>query len=942
MDLNRILASRRLPPGAREWLVSQRRRLKQTTRRMSKPATIPLLITLVVLPVLGIVNIFTALAANGTMYVSGVTFPLNGVWLDGASAGHYWNAGGNGLCRVDADATSPTGFIENLAACDTQVASPTQAVVGPQNADGTYFVYAADRNLRGGGPVRLVFDPTADGGNGLIVANSLVALGGLNTVGFFADAQGIFRDTAVALGPCNHSVVNPVVEDATTGPCLALYTAFNRSNKIERINWADKDPSKQTIELVSTTTDPRKGARFGIASFKNADGKTDLYVNELNGNGVSLMTDIATCPPNTNGVGGCAVSITPIPTFSAQGIAVLNNPDGTGQYVYVADSPRDGPASVLRYSPSTGFVDLITSAVPAYDSLLNPGETVNTYQFILGLGLNPHNGDLFVGDDPTFALAVVNPPLNMGHLWIVPGTAAPDCVGSAVTTCGPTPPPSQVTADLYAYGATAPKGGVVLLPSDDGGHLWLGDHSQGFCRLDQVPGTGLHAINSTACDDGTSLGSVGQAIYEPTANADGTHYVYVAQNDVQSPGVWRFTYDAHADGGKGMLVGTPVVMAPNAGVDGNKANALALGPNGALYLGGLIDGFIRRVNNPTADPRVQTVDVVAETQDSRGINGTWGMLGDNLYIPENNGFTVLRNASQCPTVTPSGTTPCPTESLPIGNPGLTFGTGIATDPDLTRSRAGLVYASTSPGAANAAIYQYDVASNTARVYVGRGQMPPAGSADATVYCTLTCTRPIDPAQPPGSSAPLRFAQGLLVEPTTGTLFMTEDAFAGARGGRGHIWLAQFAPYPNVPVVPTPTPSPTPLPTQLCTVTINVPSLAQGNTYWVQFTAHSASTLKATWTIPVAQSAQLLLYSGNPFAGLADPVAKGPTGKPIAVQNTSNTQSFSITASGQPAGTYTVQFFNGSRSFAATTGSISFTNDAASPCPASPAASNILN
>ena len=172
--------------------------------------------------------------------------------------------------------------------------------------------------------------------------------------------------------------------------------------------------------------------------------------------------------------------------------------------------------------------------------------------------------------------------------------------------------------------------------------------------------------------------------------------------------------------------------------------------------------------------------------------------------------------------------------------------------------------------------------------------------------------------------------------------MTEDAFAGARGGRGHIWLAQFAPYPNVPVVPTPTPSPTPLPTQLCTVTINVPSLAQGNTYWVQFTAHSASTLKATWTIPVAQSAQLLLYTGNPFAGLADPVAKGPTGKPIAVQNTSNTQSFSITASGQPAGTYTVQFFNGSRSFAATTGTISFTNDAASPCPASPAASNIMN
>ena len=85
-----------------------------------------------------------------------------------------------------------------------------------------------------------------------------------------------------------------------------------------------------------------------------------------------------------------------------------------------------------------------------------------------------------------------------------------------------------------------------------------------------------------------------------------------------------------------------------------------------------------------------------------------------------------------------------------------------------------------------------------------------------------------------------------------------------------------------------------------------------------------------------QSAQLLLYSGNPFAGLTHVVAKGPTGKPLAVQNTSNTTSFTITAKAQPAGTYTIQFFDAGPAFAATTGTATFTLTAANVpgCPVS--------
>ena len=110
---------------------------------------------------------------------------------------------------------------------------------------------------------------------------------------------------------------------------------------------------------------------------------------------------------------------------------------------------------------------------------------------------------------------------------------------------------------------------------------------------------------------------------------------------------------------------------------------------------------------------------------------------------------------------------------------------------------------------------------------------------------------------------------------------------------------------------------------ICALTVTVPSLASGQTYWLQFTAHAAEPISATWKIPVAQSAKLMLYPGNPFAGLTDPVSTGSKGGSIAGQNTSNTISFSLTTAPttEAAGTYTLQFFNASNSFAASTGTL---------------------
>jgi len=179
-------------------------------------------------------------AAPGNLAVSAVTFPFNGVWLDSVDGGHYWDASGNGLCRID-------GTTENAATCDVQAKKPTQAVTDyTPNADGTYFVYASDMSSKSGGPIRLNFDPAADSGAGLIVPASGTTLGGLNTVGFFSDAGGNFKNSSVALGPCDRTANG--IPSGT--PCKALYVGFERSRNIDRIDFVDQPSASQSIENI--------------------------------------------------------------------------------------------------------------------------------------------------------------------------------------------------------------------------------------------------------------------------------------------------------------------------------------------------------------------------------------------------------------------------------------------------------------------------------------------------------------------------------------------------------------------------------------------------------------------------------------------------------------------------------------------------------------------
>jgi len=775
-----------------------RARVAATLRR---PTTWALLAVLLLVNIAVTHTVLNVQARNGAPLIGGMTVPAGGVWLKGTAEGHWWQPDNVlGLCRIDPSPGTTSGFAINAATCDTTAVSAGQAAVAPvANADGTTFVYVADEAGASGGPVRLTFDPTLDSGKGGIVPKSGIAIGGASASGLFSDATKSFRNSSVAIGPC-----------FTGSPpgCYAVYAAFIKSKNIVRITNPNLDLSQQRSDLVSKTADRRKGVQFGIATFNHpADASghvaSDLYITELGGIGVSMIPDIGACPPVDPGnllLGGCISSITPITSLFPGGITVQNNPDGSSKYLYVADSPLSGLSTVLRYDPETGIQDAYSTNVPPYASALD-GSTVSTYQSVSGLGVRQDTGDLYIADDPTTFL--VNPPTGKGHLWIVPGGSPPDCVGTPGAPCRPVPPPAAVKANLYAWGVTAPTGGGTLIPGGDANHtqhLWVTDHSAGICRMDSVPGTALHAYNYAACDDAT-VGSPGQIVYDPTVNQgipgvpDGTHFVYVTQDDHLSPGVWRFIYDPNADGGNGMLLPEPVVMAPNGGLGAHKAVGLALGPEGALYVGNISEGFIRRINNPRADPRVQTVDIVAQTTDKRGINGSMAFLGADLYLPENRGFTIVPNAVGCGL---NGSAFCATQPLPIGTFGLVFGGGVATD-----QINDLVYASDSSGAANATIWQYNRAKGTSIVYVTEGNVPAAGSANATVWCSLTCKRPFDHNLTPGGTTGFPFALGLSVDQDTGDLFIFDDPASGARAGRGRVWDAPFNPLEGI-VPPPPT------------------------------------------------------------------------------------------------------------------------------------------
>ncbi len=223
---------------------------------------------------------------------------------------------------------------------------------------------------------------------------------------------------------------------------------------------------------------------------------------------------------------------------------------------------------------------------------------------------------------------------------------------------------AQVVADLVAApeipagSAFAPHtpAGVAIV----GTNIWVGDAAQGFRHYVPVDPNNTDPINMGQLkfdiDPNFSIGggscflfcSVGQVAQ------DGNARVYIAVYDHAKGQPF-----APAGGGVYMLPFlSPITfgafeglspVAPGLGLSGDQPTALALGPDGKLYVGFLKNGNIKRVTNPSQinpTAQTQTVESVGTTPNGRNMRAM-AFLGPDLYIATDQGLSVVRNVATC-------------------------------------------------------------------------------------------------------------------------------------------------------------------------------------------------------------------------------------------------------------------------------------------------------
>ncbi|HKV91775.1 MAG TPA: fibronectin type III domain-containing protein [Candidatus Angelobacter sp.] len=250
------------------------------------------------------------------------------------------------------------------------------------------------------------------------------------------------------------------------------------------------------------------------------------------------------------------------------------------------------------------------------------------------------------------------------------------------------------TQDYVTFGLsslTFPASGLILsgtaisqFTGKPERHLWYGDASNGFCRIDPeiddpnltqpVPGIGRFNNIITTCVGAIQAGAFApmQATFDATTNT-----IYAADIPRTANGVIRLHYIPSGDNGHGTIDpihveslmgnqgtrnaagGCPVVTDPRNGAIPETMSSAALGPDGNLYIGWMRDGEIARIPHPaTFDPSndadCASIDVPIFAADARLGNGgaaghTFGLawIGHTLFGADNISPWIKENADQC-------------------------------------------------------------------------------------------------------------------------------------------------------------------------------------------------------------------------------------------------------------------------------------------------------
>ena len=231
----------------------------------------------------------------------------------------------------------------------------------------------------------------------------------------------------------------------------------------------------------------------------------------------------------------------------------------------------------------------------------------------------------------------------------------------ACASAGAQAPAVLVTASGIPAGnifAPHTPAGMLII----GANIWVGDEVQGLHHYIPVDPNNIDPVNTGQWmfDTNTewSMGgggacvpwcSVGQVVQ------DGSTIAFVAAYDhakgqpgqVGGPGVWMVQLQS-AFGNFSPFAGVSPV-ASGLGLSGDQPTAVALGPDGKLYVGFLKNGNIKRVTNPALlnpTSQTQTVESVGGTPNGRPMRAM-AFLGPDLYVATDQGLAVVHTAGAC-------------------------------------------------------------------------------------------------------------------------------------------------------------------------------------------------------------------------------------------------------------------------------------------------------
>jgi IPT/TIG domain len=386
--------------------------------------------TMALVLAMGLISVSAFAQQLGTLQADNSTISRGSAFISDNNGGHWWVSDSNlGLCElVTQNLPNQPPLLLNfcnqtaLSGGQVIVGNPSPALALPANAK---FVYVAENVTLGISVARLVFSPSANGGNGGFTGFTKMNIPNASAAHGVVGKGG--RPVGIALLPHNGVALNGGTQD--------LYVSYVKSGDITRVEGIDNVAlvnSNPTTDVVGSTSDGI--GTNGILAFGN-----DLYLAETGGFGFSMIQDpsgITRVP--CSALAPCtALHPSPVPSTFPGGLTTdwVPGTPTTGKGIFIGDSPRaGGQHSILRYDPAT-------STALSYSLNINPAYTENdvngvlttwtAYVNPLGLGYNAANGDLLVGDDPQGMAAT--PVFQQGHIWKVtlPGANPPSVTSIA-------------------------------------------------------------------------------------------------------------------------------------------------------------------------------------------------------------------------------------------------------------------------------------------------------------------------------------------------------------------------------------------------------------------------------------------------------------------------------------------------------------------------------